>query len=515
MSGETLSMAAGSTSAATEDTPELPAARWQSDDRRRPWWKIWLPILLLSLVADLGFPAVFWRVPKLSSSLDDYGYQFFHDLRELQSTPAHGLRVVAFGSSVAGGLDTYQLSGLLGRDFPGKQIEVRRLLHPGIKPSDFRLLWGAELDRVDVEVLVAVFNLVDFLNPSVGRELKPAIRKILPPWPTLRARGEHVSSVTDKLAMALAGASNLYRFRKAIRSAIRDHAKLLVAWWSADGERSYGVYSDGYTKPRFATPANALREVYVDPRWIEQRGRATLVVSYGGREVMRAFTEAGWHPLIVGADEEDGMVHVVVEGGWSPAASGEADDDRLLGVRLRSGLATADRRPAPRYPPFVASDIKPFRRMGSDKGDAYVARWQVLLEADTEFGKRFRQYRDGKRALARRPFAAELEVAEMRAMVEWMAASGRRVLMVNMPESPLLGDVVGSPYYAGYLDFFTSIAARNERIAFIDLHDLVPFEDMNDWHHLSYVGQLKLGRAVAPALRDVVAAALDQGGGAT
>ena len=80
--------------------------------------------------------------------------------------------------------------------------------------------------------------------------------------------------------------------------------------------------------------------------------------------------------------------------------------------------------------------------------------------------------------------------------------------MVNTPENPLLADVVTSRFYADYLAYFESIAASDPRISFVDLHDALPPEDLNDWHHLNYIGQLKVGPRLAGALEPVVREAL-------
>jgi hypothetical protein len=67
-----------------------------------------------------------------------------------------------------------------------------------------------------------VFNLVDFLNPSFERDLKPDIRYVLPPWQALRERWKYVPSVAEKLELVVASVSNLYRYRRPIQSALEE-----------------------------------------------------------------------------------------------------------------------------------------------------------------------------------------------------------------------------------------------------------------------------------------------------
>jgi len=475
-----------------------------------PWWRIWLPIPLLLLLLDVAFPLYFWRIPKLSGSSDDYAYQFLSDIRDLQSHPPRGVRVLAFGSSVASAFDPYQIDGLLARRFPDG-AEVRRVLRPGMKPSDYRLLWASQLAKIDPAVVVPVFNLVDFLNPSFERDLKPDIRYVLPPWETLLARYEYIPGFSEKCEMALASASNLYRFRKPIRSSIRDHAKWLRSWWRApDRDRPYGVYADGCTEPRFGVAVTRRVEYLVPPAWIAQRGRARIAFDYEGRELIGVeHLEPGWKSLDLPLPSDaTGLLHGRVEGGWSPRVAGEPDDIRLLGVCLKDppGATPPARGSAPlRYPPVAPSDTKPYLPMGDARGQEYAAKWNSLLTADTEFGKRYRVYRDGKLERASKGFEPTEEFVELRDMVREIAATGRRVVMINTPENPILHGVVDSRFYAGYLAFLESIAASDPRIAFLDAHDRAAPEDLNDWHHVNFIGQLRLGTAVAESLVPVVA----------
>ncbi len=483
----------------------------------KPWWKVWLPIPLLIVLLDVSLPVTFWQIPKLSGMADDFNYQFLYDLHHLNSNLPAGVRVVAFGSSVASAFDPFQVSGLLQQSFPDAGIEVRRLLQPGMKPSDYRVLWSAELERVDPAVLVAVFNLVDFLNPSFERALKPGIRYVLPPWETLRTRYEYIPGWTEKLEMVAASVSNLYRYRKLIRSSIRDHAKLVRSWWRAGtATQPYGIFADGYTEPRFGVPVGEEIEVWIDPGWIEQRGRARISFEYDGRIVARIEAEEpGWTTAAISLPADAvGVVHGTVEGGWSRRAAGSEADFRLLGVRLKNPpvLGEAKRsKPPLRYPPVAQSDIKPFLRMGSLRGREYAERWFGMLRADSDFAKRYRLYREAKSERVQQPFEASEEFAELAMMLRGFAAGGRRVVMVNTPESPLLEGVVDSQFYADYLSFFEGLANSDPRITFVDLHDEVPAEDLNDWHHLNFVGQIRVGTLLARRLDPVVADILREG----
>ncbi len=498
-------------SAASAAAPVASAAESGRAALYADWWKIWLPIPLILLLLDVSFNSYFWRIPKLSGTADDYSYQFLYDLHHLQTTPPQGVRVLAFGSSVTSAFDPYQIGSLLDVAYPEDTIEVRRILRPGSKPSDYHLLWQTELEDIDADVVVSVFNLVDFINPTFEQSLKPGIRYILPPWETLMARYELIPRFSEKLEMLLASVSNLYRYRKPIRSAIRDHAKLMRSWWRGGGELPYGVYADGFTKPRFGVPATDSLEYRVEPAWIEQRGRAKVRFRVGTRQVVREHREPGWYRVdFPEAVRSGGLIDVEVESGWSPRAA-SADDTRLLGVRLRThpGGNTAKRRPPLRYPPVAASDIKPFIRMGKATGAEYAEEWGRALEADNDFGHRYRLYRDAKLERSEQRFEPTQEFAELRAMVLEVAARGHRVVMVNTPENPLLSQVVRSDFYRDYLSFFEAIAASDPRITFIDLHNQLPPEDLNDWHHLNFVGQLKLGTVLAERLRPVVGGVLD------
>jgi hypothetical protein len=477
--------------------------------RYAPWWKVWLPIPIVLLLLDVSFNSYFWRVPKLSSISDDYTYQLLYDVHRLETSKPEGVRVMAFGSSVAGCFDPYQVEDLLEADFDQTRFDVSRLVRPGAKPSDYRVLLGAELDRIDPDIVVALVNLVDFINPSFEQGLKPGIRDVLPPWRTLRERFAYTTT-TEKLELFVAGLSNLYRYRKLIRSAVRDHVKVALRWLkSEDGEHDYGRYADGYTKSRFGLlirdgqPAEI--DYFIHPAWLEQRGRVRLELSFGGERLLEhTETSPGWHRLSLPlADDASGTLHVSLDSVWSPRAADLGPDARLLGVQLKEPLSDGSngRRPPFRYPPISPRDIKPFLRMGPALGADYVRKWEEALAAPTDFGHRFRLYREAKRELSGRAFEPIAEYMELRRMLDEITEGGRRVLLVNTPESALLGELIGSPYYRDYLAYLRELAAANPLVTFRDMHDVLPMQDLNDWHHVTFVGQIKLGQLFAQSLR--------------
>lgn len=480
-----------------------------------PWRRVWLPIPLIILLLDVLFPVYFWRIPKLSGTSDDYSYQLLYNLHHLQTAAAEGIRILAFGSSVATAFDPYQVGGLLESAIPGSRIEVQRLMQPGIKPSDYRVMLP-EIERVEAPVVVALFNLVDFLNPSFERSLKPGIRAVLPPQQILQVRYEFVPTTTERLELLVASASNLYRYRKVIRSALRDHAKLVRTWWrSGSRDRPYGVFADGFTATRFGLPVAAAIDYVVEPAWIQQRGRARVTFYYRGDEVGRGeHRQAGLHRTVLRLPHDAaGIVDAVVEGGWSPRAAGSLEDTRLLGVHLLEvpeTVVNGGGSPPVRYPPVEPSDIVPFLRMGPLRDQAYVDRWRGLLDADTNFALRYRLYREAKTERASAPFEADGEFLEFRRLVEDLVANGRRVVMVNTPESPLLEEVTNSDFYEGFKEYFAGIARDLPNVTFVDLHALVPTEDLNDWHHVNFVGQVKVGMELARELEPVVAEVIRQ-----
>src|SRR5262249_21725953 len=144
----------------------------------------------------------------------DYGYQFLLDEHHMADAPSPGaLRVLTFGSSVSGSFDHHQVETLLGAAHPGVPIEVHRLLKPGIKPADYRLLFESEGLRMQPDVAVVMFNLLDFLHPSFERSFRPAVREVLPPWRILRESYGSIPTLSEKLDLLLASVSNLYRYR--------------------------------------------------------------------------------------------------------------------------------------------------------------------------------------------------------------------------------------------------------------------------------------------------------------
>ncbi len=483
-------------------------------DRYAIWWKVWLPIPLLLLVLDVSFNAWFWRLPKLTGSAADYSYQYLYDLANLRGTKQEDVpRIVAFGSSVSSAFDPYQVRGLLAARGIAGPVEVSRLTKPGSKPSDHRLVWHAELDAVQPDVAVFVFNLVDFLNPSFERNLKPDIRAILPPWQTLRERWRYISDLRERLSLVAAGVSNLYRYRQSIQSAFEDNAKALDRWLlSDDGSGgSYGWYEDGFTRDRFAVPvpdpASATFEYFVHPAWLQQRGSVRLSFSIDGRPLAtRDVTTPGWKSLPLDG-VGSGLLQGIADSTWSPRAAGLGNDTRLLGVQLRATPPTSlNHGQAPfRYAQKLPADIDDFLRMGFARGDAYADTWQAMLQDGSEYSRRFGLYRDFKLATRARRFEPTGEFAELRALVEELTAAGVSVVLVNTPESPLLAGVTDSDFYRGYLQFFRDLARDNSRLRFVDLHDAIPAEDLNDWHHVNYIGQIKLGPVFASVLEEEVA----------
>lgn len=490
-------------------------------DRYATWWKVWLPIPLLLFALDVSFNAWFWRLPKLTGSAADYSYQYLYDLAHLRGTrQADTPRIVAFGSSVSSALDPYQVRGLLAARGVAGPVEIHRLTKPGSKPSDHRLVWHAELDAVRPDVAVLIFNLVDFLNPSFERELKPDIRSILPPWQALRERWRYIPTWTERLGLATAGVSNLYRYRKPVQSALEDNARALYRWLRStdDPGGGYGWFADGYTRDRFAVPLGdpppPVFEYYVHPAWLAQRGAVRLTFAVDGRPLTeRVITTPGWKTLPL-EGVGPGLLQGEADSTWSPRAAGLDDDTRLLGVRLRAAPPASlnHGRPPFRYAQKLPSDVDEFLRMGNARGDAYVQRWQAALEDGSDFARRFRLYRDVKLAARDRRFEATGEFAELRALVAELTAAGVSVVLVNTPESPLLPGLSESQFYRDYLQFFRDLAAEYPRVRFVDLHDALPAEDLNDWHHVNYVGQIKLGPVFAAILEEELARRTGQAG---
>lgn len=486
---------------------------------------MWLPVVLGFVLLDVSFDAYFWRIPKTTRITVDPGYQFLID-RHLASQPLpKGVpRVLAFGSSISRSFNPQQVRGLSAARAGGNPPEVHRLLMAGIKPSDWRLLFSSELDRLRPDVAVVLFNLLDFLNPSFEREFKPHILAVLPPAAVLRERFGFLSGGSEKLDVLLAGASRLYRYRRPIRYALRDHVRLLPALARArPPDRPYGVYPDGYARKRFGVPFDAGPafefEYEVDPEWIRQRGRVELRFDVDGREIgRRTETTPGWKSVrlpVEGARRR--LLDVWVDGEWTPAADGRRDDSRLLGPRVRRAPDGADRPADPLafgYPPVdpmqVRSNLGVLGRPGADA----EAQWSAYLGSEAPFAQRMRAYRDAKRAALAGRFEAGGEFAEMEALVRDLVRRHVAVVLVNTPENPLLRThYANSRYYADYLAHFEALARRHPQVSFVDLHEALPVGSFLDLHHVNYIGELALGPRFAEAVAAALAGRATRGAG--
>jgi len=473
-----------------------------SDSRRRRAWRIPFPVALVILL-DLTFNLYFWRLPKLTPRSADYGYQFLVDVQELsRPIAAARVRVLAFGSSVAGSFDPEQVESLLRATHPDRDLDVHRLLVPGIKPSDYLLFFRAQGEALAADIVVLPLNLADFQNPSVDRGVKPQVRNVLPPWPTLRAKWSDLGDVGDKLDLALAGVSHIYRYRSALRSALQDHAKWLLRRLRSHPTATYGFYPDGYTKRHFGFPASSFAagraEYFVDAEWIRQRGVVRLTAALGGRIISeQQVAEAGWHEL-AWPSAQGGELQVAADSTWTPRAGGVGDDVRLLGVRLRPALSLppgGGRSPLG-YPPFF--DQPELLRMGTVRGVEFERRWRAAVEADDDFGHRVRAYRAAKTAIRDEVFAVDGEYAALRDLVGYFVEHGVRVVLINNPESPLiLPSYAETDYYRAYRAFLRALAVGNAGVQYYDIAAELPAEDFNDWHHVSYIGAIKLGRRYA------------------
>lgn len=405
-------------------------------------------------------------------------------------------------------------------------MQVHRLLRPGIKPADYRLLFQAEGEAFRPDVAVITFNLLDFLNPSFERGFRSSIREALPPWAVLRAHYDSLPSTTDKLDLLLSSVSNLYRYRKDIRVALRSHVLEAVRWFrSKSPPGGYGIYPDAYTQQRFGMPLQSTGKVdfeyYIDPEWIRQRGQVTLQFSVGGQELAdRVETQAGWQSvsLEVPATQHP-VLDVVADSVWNTRAAHPDGDPRLLGVKLRQAppaQALNGNKPPYRYPPYEPGQIHPFLRMGTGLGDEFAAKWNEVLSSDTTFGVRFRAYRDSKLHITEGEFEPTGEYAELGQLVNELVWRGTFIVLVNTPESPwLLEQYRDKPYYRQYLEFFRGLAAKNPNVQFHDLSNALPAEDFNDWHHVNYVGGIKLGRAYADMVKAAILNVRPQAGQGT
>ena len=496
-----------------------------SDSRRQAeegagWWNV-VPILFL-LLLDIGFNGYFWRIPKLTEPWIDYGYGFLLETHYLhRPKPPGATRVVAFGSSVVGSFDRYQVGSLIEAQQPSAKLDVHRLLMPGIKPSDSRLFFETERGAMQPDIVVLVLNVADFLNPGFERDLKEQVRYVLPPWRTLRARHAYLSTVSSELDLVLASASNLYRYRKAIRSCVQDHAKLLLSSLRhRTPQRAYGLYRDGYTKPVFGLPLDHADDLnldyFVSPAWLQQRGRVTLDFSVGGQRLAeRVETDPGWKTISLRAPaERKKFLRVVADGYWVPRASGLGDDTRLLGVQLREPLplGTASRGAATRRDPSVDHrQVREFLRLGNAVGQEFAGRWWQAVSADTPFGERMRAYQKSILGIRQQPFRARGEHAELERLIASFSEHGVSVIVVNSPESPLIFDQYkDSPYYAAHVRFLRGLAHKYKGVSFHDLAAALPAEDFNDWHHVNYVGASRLGERYAEFIRQVMSERLER-----
>lgn len=468
--------------------------------------KVWLPVLAVLLAADVSFDLWFWRIPKLTGTNADFGYQFLVDAQTLRADAADGRpRVVAFGSSVAGSFDPLQVASLLRAR--GEDADVHRLLLPAAHPTDYFLYFDADSSPPPA-VVVILFNLVDFLFSGDARDVNPTLRYALPPLALWRERRGSLG-VADHLDLLLASASDLYRFRRPLRSAVQDHARMLARWGrSRPIDGPYGIHPDGFTERRFGLATGDdgwLRLRYhVAEEWIRQRGRVGITVESAGRLLAeREQRHAGWNVVEIRLPQRQ-RVDVTLDSTWSPRAAG-GDDRRLLGVRLDPALVPEGdtlRRAPFRRRPLEAADIDTFLRMGGERGEGYVQRWNEVMEAPTRFGQRFRVYRDAKRAVRDRPFVAEAEFRAVADLARLFVARGSRVVLINTPESPLmLAEYGSSAYYAAYRRYFADIAAAVEGVTFADLSEALGADDFNDLHHPTFVGAIQLGARYAEIVR--------------
>jgi hypothetical protein len=162
-------------------------------------------------------------------------------------------------------------------------------------------------------------------------------------------------------------------------------------------------------------------------------------------------------------------------------------------------------RPPFRYALKLPSDPDDFLRMGPARGQEFADKWSATLEEDNDFAHRFRLYRDVKMATRNRTFRPDGEFSAVREMVGQFTDANIRVVLVNTPENALLEGVTTSPWYQDYLEFFRGLQRDNPLVRFVDLHDTLPPEDLNDWHHLNFIGVTKLGPVFAQVLADEIA----------
>ena len=122
-------------------------------------------------------------------------------------------------------------------------------------------------------------------------------------------------------------------------------------------------------------------------------------------------------------------------------------------------------------------------------------------------------YRDAKLGVRDQTIEPDGEYAELERLVRLLNQRGARVVLINTPESALLRDLYESgPYYRSYIAFLEGLAARVPGARFYDFRGLLPVEDFNDWHHVTYIGAIKLGAAYTELVRPGVLAAVQPPG---
>jgi hypothetical protein len=464
------------------------------------FFRVWLPALLALLALDAAFPHFFWRIPRLwqppefGFSEGEWGYQIaLERLRLLEPKAEGAVRVLAFGSSLAGALDPYQVEGLLRAGGAVPRAEVRRLRLPSVKPSEFLLLFEAEeLPLPDVAVIL--FNPVDFLDPADEGWVSPMLLYAGSPLTLWRARYDTLAA-SEQLDLALSQLSNLHRYYRQIGTCLSDLALAAARrWLRPPPPGSWGIHADGYTDRRFALEltANAPLEYFVAPEWIAQRGRIRLDFRSDGETLAtRVETRSGWKSLALPAPAR---IEVVADSSWSPRAAGQGDE-RLLGVKLRNPppRSGSDGAEPYRHPFLEEGEFEPLLRIPGKRGAEADRAWDELLHADTPSARRMRQVWKQKADLRDQPFVAGKEHLAVQALVEHFRVRGRRVILVSTPDHPQMrADFADGTYYRGYREFFRSLASV-PGVAFHDLGDALPAEDFNDGHHLNYIGVIQLG----------------------
>ncbi|MBX3027555.1 hypothetical protein KF840_21875 [bacterium] len=475
----------------------------------------WAAAVVVLVLLDVTFDRWFWRIPKLTPASTDRGYQFLVDARALANTPkTPGVpRVLAVGSATAGAFDPAQVRTLL--EAGGTPADVHRLVLPGSTPSELRRYFAADGAALDLDVVVVLLTPLDFRQPRIEYDRKPQVPGVLPPADTWRERRPYAATAMGTLDRALAATSNLYRHRAALRACIEDHLRW-ARRWLASGRTAggFGWYPDGYAQQRFAVPLPAAADgfaYYIDPAWVAQRGRVTLTFAAGeGPALQRTESAAGWYRVALPAGGGTGdLLSVSADSAWSPRAAGYGDDTRLLGVRLSDVPAAAPARDGfpVHYPPLERDAPDMLLRMGGASGDELERRWQALLEADTELGRRLRADRDGAIATRGTAVREDGEYAALDGLLGDLTTRGARVVLINNPESELLrAQYADSSYYRGYLEFLSRLAARTPGTELHDLGPALPADDFNDWRQVTYIGAMKLGATYADLVRDALAA---------